>query len=188
MAADLHEDLRREVRDLCKAFPDSYWRELDQARAYPDAFVKALTDAGYLAALIPAEYGGARPGAGAASNTPAGGGHGGRGPGAEVRGGRAAAPGLGGAEADVPAGDRRRPAATAGVWRHRTDNRLRYDAAENHRHPQGRRLHRPRSEGVDLARRALRPAAARRADDANRAGEEADRRVVDPAGRPARRG
>jgi acyl-CoA dehydrogenase len=57
-AADLHLDLRTAVRDLCKSFPDSYWRELDGARAYPDAFVKALTDAGYLAALIPEEYGG----------------------------------------------------------------------------------------------------------------------------------
>src|SRR6516225_629416 len=56
--ADLHEDLRVGVRALCKAFPDSYWRELDVARAYPDAFVKALTDAGYLSALIPEEYGG----------------------------------------------------------------------------------------------------------------------------------
>ena len=54
----LHEDLRRAVRDLCKAFPDGYWRELDSRRAYPDAFVAALTDAGYLAALIPEEYGG----------------------------------------------------------------------------------------------------------------------------------
>jgi len=56
---ELHQDLRSGVRDLCKAFPDSYWRELDAARAYPDAFVRALTDAGYLAALIPEEYGGA---------------------------------------------------------------------------------------------------------------------------------
>ena len=55
----LHQDLRAGVRDLCKSFPDSYWRELDAARAYPDAFVKALTDAGYLAALIPEAYGGA---------------------------------------------------------------------------------------------------------------------------------
>jgi acyl-CoA dehydrogenase len=55
---ELHQDLRQAVRDLCKAFPDSYWRELDARRAYPDAFVKALTDAGYLAALIPEEYGG----------------------------------------------------------------------------------------------------------------------------------
>jgi acyl-CoA dehydrogenase len=55
---DLHEALRKGVRDLCRAFPDSYWRTLDAARAYPDAFVKVLTDAGYLAALIPEEYGG----------------------------------------------------------------------------------------------------------------------------------
>src|SRR4030081_3412630 len=55
---ELHQDLRHAVRDLCKGFPDSYWRQLDAARAYPDAFVKALTDAGYLAALIPEEYGG----------------------------------------------------------------------------------------------------------------------------------
>ena len=58
MAVELHQDLRAGVRDLCKAFPDSYWRELDRDRAYPDAFVRALTDAGYLAALIPEEYGG----------------------------------------------------------------------------------------------------------------------------------
>src|SRR3984893_1234544 len=57
-SADLHQDLRRGVRDLCKAFPDSYWRELDAARSYPDAFVRALTGAGYLGALIPEEYGG----------------------------------------------------------------------------------------------------------------------------------
>jgi acyl-CoA dehydrogenase len=55
---ELHQDLRAGVRDLCKAFPDSYWRDLDRDRAYPDAFVRALTDAGYLAALIPEEYGG----------------------------------------------------------------------------------------------------------------------------------
>jgi acyl-CoA dehydrogenase len=55
---DLHQDLRRAVRDLCRAFPDPYWRELDARRGYPDAFVRALTDAGYLAALIPEEYGG----------------------------------------------------------------------------------------------------------------------------------
>jgi acyl-CoA dehydrogenase len=55
---DLHQDLRTGVRDLCKTFPDTYWRELDASRAYPDAFVTALTAAGYLAALIPEEYGG----------------------------------------------------------------------------------------------------------------------------------
>ena len=57
-AVELHQDLRGGVRDLCKAFPDTYWRALDAQRAYPEAFVRALTAAGYLAALIPEEYGG----------------------------------------------------------------------------------------------------------------------------------
>jgi acyl-CoA dehydrogenase len=56
--ADLHDDLRAGVRALCREYPDSYWRDLDARRAYPDAFVKALTGAGYLSALIPEEYGG----------------------------------------------------------------------------------------------------------------------------------
>jgi acyl-CoA dehydrogenase len=56
--SDEYSDLRAGVRDLCKQFPDAYWRELDAQRAYPAAFVKALTEAGYLAALIPEEYGG----------------------------------------------------------------------------------------------------------------------------------
>src|SRR5256885_6816432 len=64
---ELHQDLRTGVRDLCKAFPDSYWRELDAARAYPDAFVKAVTEAGYLAALIPEDYGGSGLGIGDAA-------------------------------------------------------------------------------------------------------------------------
>ncbi|HEX5993180.1 MAG TPA: acyl-CoA dehydrogenase family protein [Thermomicrobiales bacterium] len=50
--------LRREVRALCMQFPDAYWRDLDQRRGYPEAFVQALTDAGWLAALIPTRYGG----------------------------------------------------------------------------------------------------------------------------------
>ncbi len=53
-----HADLRAAVRELCRRFPDTYWRELDQRRAYPEQFVRTLTEAGYLAALIPEEYGG----------------------------------------------------------------------------------------------------------------------------------
>jgi len=53
-----HAGLRLAVRTLCQQFPESYWRELDQQRAYPEAFVHALTEAGYLGALIPAQYGG----------------------------------------------------------------------------------------------------------------------------------
>ena len=58
MADDPHAPLRGAVRELCTRFPDVYWRELDSRRAYPDAFVTALTEAGYLAALIPEDYGG----------------------------------------------------------------------------------------------------------------------------------
>jgi acyl-CoA dehydrogenase len=50
--------LRGEVRALCMRFPDPYWRDLDRRREYPEAFVRALTDAGWLAALIPTRYGG----------------------------------------------------------------------------------------------------------------------------------
>jgi acyl-CoA dehydrogenase len=50
--------LRAEVRQLCNRFPDEYWRRLDVARDYPQAFVDALTESGLLAALIPGEFGG----------------------------------------------------------------------------------------------------------------------------------
>ncbi|HVA85936.1 MAG TPA: acyl-CoA dehydrogenase family protein [Candidatus Saccharimonadales bacterium] len=53
-----HEDLRKAVRELCRLYPDAYWRALDAERAYPEAFVRTLTEAGYLAALIPEEFGG----------------------------------------------------------------------------------------------------------------------------------
>jgi len=52
-------DLRAAVRELCESFPQSYWRELDAERGYPERFVRTLTESGYLAALIPEEYGGA---------------------------------------------------------------------------------------------------------------------------------
>ena len=50
--------IREAVRDLCAKFPGEYWRKLDREREYPAAFVAALTQAGFLAALIPEEYGG----------------------------------------------------------------------------------------------------------------------------------
>ena len=55
---DPHKDIRDAVRKLCERFPGEYWRKLDAERAYPAEFVKALTEAGYLATLIPEEYGG----------------------------------------------------------------------------------------------------------------------------------
>ena len=56
--ADEHRDLRDAVRALCADFPSEYWQKTDEAAAYPEEFVAALTGAGWMAALIPEEYGG----------------------------------------------------------------------------------------------------------------------------------
>ena len=53
-----HQDIRDAIRSLCAQFPADYFRQVDEERGYPEAFVKALTEAGWLAALIPVEYGG----------------------------------------------------------------------------------------------------------------------------------
>ena len=53
-----YQDIRDAIRDLCKQFPDEYFRKVDEARGYPEEFVNALTQAGWMAALIPQDYGG----------------------------------------------------------------------------------------------------------------------------------
>ncbi len=55
---EMHDEIRDAVGKLCRDFPGEYWRKLDEDRSYPTEFVNALTEAGYLAALIPEEYGG----------------------------------------------------------------------------------------------------------------------------------
>jgi acyl-CoA dehydrogenase len=55
---EFHEELRHSVRNVCRKFPDSYWRELDASEEYPEEFVNEITRNGFLAALIPEEYGG----------------------------------------------------------------------------------------------------------------------------------
>src|SRR5699024_9981580 len=52
------QDIRDAIRDLCSHFPPEYFRKIDEERGYPDEFVKVLTQAGWLAALIPEDYGG----------------------------------------------------------------------------------------------------------------------------------
>ena len=54
-----HPEIRDSVRRICANYPGAYWRDLETREAYPTEFVKALTDAGFLGALIPEEYGGA---------------------------------------------------------------------------------------------------------------------------------
>ena len=53
-----HQEIRDSVSKLCQSFPGQYWRECDREQRYPQAFVEALTESGYLAALIPEAYGG----------------------------------------------------------------------------------------------------------------------------------
>lgn len=57
-STDSYQDIREAIRDLCSQFPAEYFRKIDEERGYPEAFVDALTQAGWLAALIPQEYGG----------------------------------------------------------------------------------------------------------------------------------
>ncbi|HZZ23433.1 MAG TPA: acyl-CoA dehydrogenase family protein [Roseiarcus sp.] len=64
---DQYADVRASVRKLCADFPGDYWRKLDEARAYPTEFIRALTQAGYLSVLIPEEYGGSGLGLSAAA-------------------------------------------------------------------------------------------------------------------------
>ena len=59
LVSDTYGDIRNEVARLCACYPDEYWRELDRNHAYPEEFVGALTKSGWLAALIPEDYGGA---------------------------------------------------------------------------------------------------------------------------------
>src|SRR5881409_3958458 len=56
---EARQSIREEVRKLCQDFPDRYWQDVDKHEKYPQEFVDALTESGYLAALIPEEYGGA---------------------------------------------------------------------------------------------------------------------------------
>ncbi len=65
--AEAYEDIRDAVARLCTQFPGVYWRELDRERTYPEAFVKALTEGGYLSVLIPEDYGGSGLGISAAA-------------------------------------------------------------------------------------------------------------------------
>jgi acyl-CoA dehydrogenase len=67
MAIDQHQDLRIAVRELCSQYPGEYWRNLEERQAYPEEFVDALTNSGWLAALIPTEFGGSGLGLGEAS-------------------------------------------------------------------------------------------------------------------------
>jgi acyl-CoA dehydrogenase len=65
--SELRSDIRRAIRELCERFPESYWRDLDANRGYPDLFVAAMTEGGFLGGLVPQQYGGLGLGIGDAS-------------------------------------------------------------------------------------------------------------------------
>ena len=176
---ELHQDLRTAIADLCRRFPDTYWRELDAERAYPEAFVQTLTEGGYLGALIPEEYGGSGLGLGEASIILE-----------EINraGGNAAACHAqmyvmgtllrhGSAEQkqaylpQIAAGQLRLQAFAVTEPTTGTD----YHTAEDHCRSDGRSLRRQRSEGLDLSGRAFRFDVVGRSHDPARSGVETDR-------------
>ena len=121
--APTHPEIREAVRQLCLKFDGAYWRALDRERGYPTDFVKALTDAGWLAILIPEEYGGSGLGISAAAavleEVQRGRLQRGGLPRPNVHHGHAVASRQRRAEAALPAADRERQAPAAGLWRHR---------------------------------------------------------------------
>ena len=144
-----YSEIREACGAICADFPGEYWRELDEREAYPEEFVNALTEQGYLAVLIPEEYGGAGLPLRAAGvileechaarllrrGLPR----------ADVHHGLAAAPRQPGAEGGVPAADRERRAAPAGLRRDRAHHRHRHHEAEDARRPRRRPLPRDRA-------------------------------------------
>ena len=178
------------MRALCAEFPDEYFRKVDEERAYPDEFVDALTKAGWLAALIPQEYGGSGLGLTEASvimeEINRAGGNSGACHGQMYNMGTLLRHGSEAQKQLVPAEDRERRAAPAVDGRDRAHHRHRHHQDQDHRREEGRPLRRQRPEGLDLARPALRPDDPAGAHHAAGRGEEEVRGHVDLHRRPAR--
>ena len=177
--------MRAGVRALCKEYPDTYWRELDAQRAYPEAFVKALTAAGYLAALIPEEFGGSGLGVTEASiileEINRSGGNSGACHAQMYTMGTLLRHGSDAQKREylpkIAAGELRLQAFGVSEPTTGSDTtQLKTTAVRK-----GDQLRDPRAEDLDLARRALGSPAADRADHADRRGQEAERRPVGPA-------
>ncbi len=172
MQDDDHKDIREGVRKLCERFPGEYWRKLDAARAYPAEFVQALTDAGYLATLIPEEYGGIGLNLSAAAAVLEEVQHAGCNGaachaqmyvmGTVLRHGNAQQK-----QRYLP-DYRRRQIADAGVRRHRAGERHRHQVDPHFRQEERRPLRRQRPEGLDQPGRVFRPDGAARPHDAPR--------------------
>ena len=185
------QEYRQAIRDLCGRFDSQYWQEVEERAGYPEAFVKALTEAGWLAALIPEQYGG-----GGLSVTEAS---------VILEEINRSGANSGACHAQMyimgallrHGSDEQKqqylPAIASGALRLQsfavtepttgTDTTKTRTVADQVRRP----LHRQRPEGVDLQDSALGPDAAAGADDAARRDQEEDRRPLDLPRRPARR-
>jgi Acyl-CoA dehydrogenases len=135
-APDAWQEIRDAVRALCAEFPDEYHRKIDEQRAYPEAFVNALTQAGWLAAMIPTEYGGSGLGLAEASvimeEINRSGGNSGRLPWSDVQHGHAAAARLESAKRAVPAQNRQWRVAPAIHGRDRAGHGHRHHQDQDH--------------------------------------------------------
>ncbi len=184
-----HADIREGVRALCAKFPGEYWRALDRERAYPTEFVAALTEAGYLAALIPEEFGGSGLGIGAAAaileEIHAAGGNGAACHAQMYIMGTILRHGSPAQKEDylprIASGELRLQAFGVTEPTSGTDTLALRTTARKRRRP----LRHQRPEDLDLARRAFRPDAAARAHHAARTGAKAHRRPVGVPGRHA---
>ena len=181
--ADQYQEIRDGVRALCAQYPDEYFRKIDEQRAYPETFVNALTEAGWLAALIPQEYGGSGLGLAEASvimeEINRCGGNSGACHGQMYNMGTLVRHGSEEQKRKylpkIASGELR----LQSMARDRADDRDRYDQTQDDSGEEGRPLRRQRSEGVDLAPAAFGPDDPARAHDARDAGCAQVRRHVD---------
>ena len=162
MESSVQEDrqsIRQAVRELCKGFPSTYWRDVDKHEKYPQEFVDALTASEYLAALIPEEYGGAGLGVTEAGIILEEINRSGGNPGAchaqMYTMGTLLRHGSEEQKTALSSRNRQGRSPPAGLRRHRAECRLGDHAHRNARRSQGRPLHRQRAEDLHLAREAV---------------------------------
>ena len=187
LADDDHKEIRAAVRDLCAAFPNEYWAALEPDR-YPREFVDVMTEQGWLAALIPADYGGAgldlRAATAILEEVNASGGNAGACHAQMYTMGTLLRHGSDEQKQAVPPADRGRQAPAAGLRRHRAERRLGHDEIE--RPPRAApTATSSRAEDLDVAGARVRPHAPAGADDAAR-GRRSGRRALGLPPRPAR--
>ncbi len=130
-----YPELRESVRRICERYPGEYWRKLEAEQAYPTEFIAELTQAGFLASLIPEEYGGSglplRAAAVILEQINASGCTASQGHAQMYIMGTLAAPRQRRAETALSAKDRVRRIAPPGLWRDRADHRLRHHQAQD---------------------------------------------------------